>query len=401
MAAQCSFRPSPCASMRVEGGAQSRDCLPRVSLSNPHEPSQKHCISWSSSHSPIESLARASGTRFGARHSNRSCVKTFATASATDPYAGVAVYKPNTYDAIVDDAVRAVQYALKDNMTRMEVEFPPLPASTSSYKGSSDDFIDANLNLALAFSRKLYQADGLKIKLVLPDKPERRRAARVCKAALEMVGKVTLGCLDDVPGGPAGGFFGSLRSILDLDIGGGEESELWQSDEVADLYIILNASTAELPSVQRYLNHFCPNTPSILFNLELDTLRSDLGLLGFPPKDIHYQFLANFTPVYYIRIRDYSKSVAVAPFILNYSGALLRQYPGPWQVMLKQGDGSYVCVAEGPERFNLGQVKQELLISLGLEEEKGSTMAFLRQGYKTMTWWEEEQEAETSAAWRN
>lgn len=51
--------------------------------------------------------------------------------------------------------------------------------------------------------------------------------------------------------------------------------------------------------------------------------------------------------------------------------------------MLKQGDGTLVCVAEDQERFTLGQVKEELLISLGLNtEEEGSTLQFLRRGYK-------------------
>lgn len=31
-------------------------------------------------------------------------------------------------------------------------------------------------------------------------------------------------------------------------------------------------------------------------------------------------------------------------------------YSGPWQVMLKQGDGSYACVAESASRFTLGEV---------------------------------------------
>lgn len=66
--------------------------------------------------------------------------------------------------------------------------------------------------------------------------------------------------------------------------------------------------------------------------MELDTLRGDLGLPAFPSKDMHYDFLSRVRPVFYLRARDYSKSVPVPPFIVNYSGALFREYPGPWQV---------------------------------------------------------------------
>ena len=89
----------------------------------------------------------------------------------------------------------------------------------------------------------------------------------------------------------------------------------------------------------------------MLFNLQLETLRADLGLIGFPPRSLHNEFFTRFRSIFFLRNRQYSKSVNVPPFLINYSGALFREYPGPWQVMLRQDDGSLVCVAEDDIRF--------------------------------------------------
>ncbi|KAG5035524.1 hypothetical protein JHK87_010434 [Glycine soja] len=53
-------------------------------------------------------------------------------------------------------------------------------------------------------------------------------------------------------------------------------------------------------------------------------------------------------------------------------------------VMLKQADGSYACIAENANRFSLGEAKEELLRVLGLQEEEGSCLEFLRRGYKSL-----------------
>ncbi|OMO85697.1 hypothetical protein CCACVL1_10041 [Corchorus capsularis] len=301
-----------------------------------------------------------------------------ASTQSVDPKKGVAVYKPKSYDVLVTDAANCLAFALEDGKIRLEIDFPPLPSNISSYKGSSDEFIDANIQLALAMVRKLQEKRETRACIVFPDKPEKRRASQLFKAALDSIDGISIGSLDDIPSDAVSTFFKSIKNTLDFDFEDENEGR-WESKEPPTLYIFINCSTRELSVIEN----------------------ADLGLLGFPSKDLQYRFLSQFIPVFYIRIREYSKTVAVAPFIVNYSGALFRQYPGPWQVMLKQSDGSYACVAESATRFTLGETKEELLRVLGLQEEQGSQLEFLRRGYKSSTWWEEDVELESFSEWRS
>ncbi|PRW60675.1 LOW PSII ACCUMULATION chloroplastic [Chlorella sorokiniana] len=279
----------------------------------------------------------------------------------------------------------------------MEVEFPAV-SNVDGYKGASDLYIDANIQLAIAAGKQLSEVTGKRVHLLLPDEVEYKRAVDMFKAALDTAeGTVTMGHFRE----GRQSLLGAFSSLLGG--GGGGGSDPAAAAQKADIFIALNASTVELSDLETYVNETANERPVVTWNMELDTLRSDLGLLGFPPKDLQHRFLCTFKPVFYIRQRDYSKSVAVAPFIINYSGALFREYPGPWQVMLRQDNGVYACVAEDAiRRYNLGEFKEELMQAMGLNTEgEGSTMAFLRRGYKTSTWWEDDVDKEQSSAWRS
>ncbi|GLI69007.1 hypothetical protein VaNZ11_013545 [Volvox africanus] len=310
-----------------------------------------------------------------------------------DKSAGRMTYKPLSYGELVNDAVESVMSAIGDGLKWLEVEFPALPTNVDGYKGSSDLFIDSNTQLALAGAKRV-ATRGRKVHIVLPDGGEYARTCRIFKNSIQLAEGVTFGHLKEWnPPNP-------LSALL----GGGAPSSK-EAGEQADTYIFINATCVELLNVRAYVekmvNSGARDKVFILWNMELDTLRGDLGLPAFPSKDMHYQFLSRVRPVFYLRARDYSKSVPVPPFIVNYSGALFREYPGPWQVMLKQDGGEYACIAEDRARYNLGEVKEELTVAMGLATEaEGSAMQFLRRGYKTSTWYEDDYDLEQSHEWR-
>lgn len=310
---------------------------------------------------------------------------------------GRMTYRPMSYAELVSDAARAMLSAVESGITRMEVEFPPIPTNIDAYKGSSDLFIDSNVQLALAAAKQLAAA-GKKVHVVVPDLGEYARSYKIFKPSLDAIGgNVTMGHLKEASSKSGG--VDLLNSFQSLFSGGAPDSSQWA--ESADIFVVTNVSCVEVPAMEAYCQEVAKGRPVATWNLELDSLRGDLGLLGYPPKELHYRFLSSFRPVFFLRPRDYSKSVSVAPFIVNYSGALFREFPGPWQVMLKQDSGVYACIAEDAVRYNLGEVKEELMAAMGLNtEEAGSVAAFLRRGYKTSTWFEDDVALEQNKDWR-
>uniref|UniRef100_M1BR72 Uncharacterized protein n=1 Tax=Solanum tuberosum TaxID=4113 RepID=M1BR72_SOLTU len=61
-------------------------------------------------------------------------------------------------------------------------------------------------------------------------------------------------------------------------------------------------------------------------------------------------------------------------------------HPSPGDIHISYSflvaDGSFSCIAECAVGFTLGETKEELLSVLGLQGKKGSSLEFLRRGYK-------------------
>ena len=163
------------------------------------------------------------------------------------------------------------------------------------------------------------------------------------------------------------------------------------------MYICIVSSCQELPDIER-LHLIDPTIPIVLFNMKLDTLRGDLGIPAFPPKDLHDRFLSRIKPVYFLRTRQYSMTVPTPPFVLSYQGCLFRSYPGEYQTLLDVGEGNYRCIKSSPTRPPLGVFKEQLVDEMerkGMKGRDGSVVKFARTGYKIRTWWEEGRENES------
>ena len=210
---------------------------------------------------------------------------------------------------------------------------PPLP---SGYSGSSDQYIDNNVRFALSAARFLALGGGAAVgarkrtvRVLTPDATELARCKQVNEAALRALGPmgVSVGHLREAApsrlaslaaafgGGGGGGGGGGDSGASTSGSSSGSAAPAANGNAfgpppvAADVYIVVNASTVELPDAEKYANALPADAALVFWNLELDTLRADLGLFGFPGKDLQFRFLCQFTPAFYVRPRDYAASV--------------------------------------------------------------------------------------------
>jgi hypothetical protein len=367
----------------------------------------------------------------------------FQAESSTDNPQQQQTISLDNYTSIVNNMSKSVLLGLQDGLTRMEVEFPPVLES-DAYKNSSDIYIDANVQFAISLGRVLAEY-GRTTQIIVPDANELRRSSKMFQQALDMSDNVSMGSLSNF-GEWEVNLRNSLASLNPFENSGGQTNV--KDDGDVDTYVVVNASCSELPDLKEFADKLrqeklqeqgsslpegweqyfdknegkpyyydtkagtttwdmpVANEPAIiLMNLELETLRGDLGLIAFPPKTMHWEFLSAFKPVYFIRQRDYSKTITESPYLVNYSGAIYREYPGAWQVLLEGKDSNrkYTPIQQSEDRYTLSQAKETMMEAMGLKtEEEGSLEEFFRRGYKTCTWWEDPRDygRETSNNWR-
>mmetsp|Transcript_10064 Transcript_10064/g.30737 ORF Transcript_10064/g.30737 Transcript_10064/m.30737 type:complete len:360 (-) Transcript_10064:895-1974(-) len=310
--------------------------------------------------------------------------------SAVDKTSDELAPPPSTFYQAVTQAQDAAEEALKAGQRLIEVEFPPLPQDQldSSAVGAYA-VIDANLKLVVDFAKR-FADQGKRVSLALPDAAEKDRALELCNEQEEPYPNIRLGSLTDSYKG----------TFLDRLLTTGVEKDIAVRDD-DDMYIVLGASCQELPDVER-LAEKAGKKPIVFFNLKLDTARGDLGLPAFPPKSLHFRFLCRIVPVYYLRTRTYSRSVPQPPYVVNYSGALYRVFPGKYQVLLNTTNGKYKRVDTFDERPSLGEVRDVLTkaMNIPVRETPAPLLDFLRKGVKSTTWWEEDYEKQESNNWR-
>jgi len=92
---------------------------------------------------------------------------------------GRSTYRPSSYTELIDDAVGSIVFGVQDKLNRMEVEFPSV-SNVDGYKGSSDLYIDSNIQLAISAGRKIYSTTAMKVHILLPDDAEYKRAYKLC-----------------------------------------------------------------------------------------------------------------------------------------------------------------------------------------------------------------------------
>ena len=108
------------------------------------------------------------------------------------------------------------------------------------------------------------------------------------------------------------------------------------------------------------------------------------GLPAFPPKDLQWRFLSRATPFISYVPDNILCHCQNPPFVVNYQGAIFRQYPGPSSACSTRGAHD-ILVSTSARRPALGEFKETITMALKIGAKspptKGRTASF-RTGVK-------------------
>jgi hypothetical protein len=216
---------------------------------------------------------------------------------------------PKTLEEAIAQAKEATQSALNDGRTRLQVElvFPEIALQAQSI---AQQFIP------------LFEEYGSGLKVLFPDTGAAALARRDW-------GEVPFKISD----------VGTSRSPIENKI---------QAEDKA--FLLVAPSAVEVAQVEILCN-LVGDRPCILLNPQLEDI-SIVGI-GMAARKLRERFLSTIEPCYYLRPID--------------PAAILRSYPGLWQVWLEIDD-EYQLIAEEPQRPAGDALEQILAKAMGSSE---------------------------------
>jgi hypothetical protein len=198
---------------------------------------------------------------------------------------------PQTLDEAIAQAREATQAALRDGYTRLQVElvFPEIALQSQS--------------IAWQFT-PIFEQYGSGLKVLFPD-------AGAAALARRDWGETPFKVTD----------IGTSRSPV--------ESRIQPEDEA---FLIVSPSAVEVSQVEKLCN-LAGDRPCVLLTPQLEDLKV-VGI-GYAARQLRERFLSTLTSCYYVQPLD--------------GAALLRVYPGLWQIWLEK-ENAYQLIAEEPQK---------------------------------------------------
>jgi hypothetical protein len=220
---------------------------------------------------------------------------------------------PKSLEEAIAQAKEATQAALNDGRTRLQVEliFPEIALQSQSI---AQQFIP------------LFEHHGSGLKVLFPD-------TGAAALARHKWGEVPFKISD----------IGTSRSPI--------EQKIQPEDEA---FLLVSPSAVEVAQVEKLCN-LAGDRPCVLLNPQLEDIYV-VGI-GLAARQMRDRFIKTIESCYYLRPLD--------------SVAILRSYPGLWQVWLEVDD-EYQLVAEEPER-PAGDALDQLLAKVTASSADGET----------------------------